>query len=125
MTRTEIINETANFYNLKNRGTKAGTRTACSYLTEEGLKCAFGRCMTDDALVTYGNYDRWVHELKLKVNDDLDSILKPEYHGHNVNFWSEIQMFHDDPDNWNYEGITEIGELQRKVLLEKWAEIAP
>ncbi len=30
----------------------------------------------------------------------FDDLLKPEYHGHPVEFWTQLQELHDDPANW-------------------------
>jgi len=127
MTKLEIINETADFYNLTNRGVKEGTRSACSYLTPEGLKCAFGRCMTEKALNKYGTFHRWVVDLQYHISGDgiesLDGILEPQYHGHEVEFWKDLQSLHDDPSHWIDKGLSYIGVIQRDKLVEKWQEM--
>lgn len=48
-TKTQIIEETANFYNSGNRAAveTENTTNTCEYLTKDGRMCAVGRCLID------------------------------------------------------------------------------
>lgn len=130
MTKIDIINETVKFYNLTNRGFGVGS---CMYLTEEGNMCAVGRCMINpkDTQLKFGsgsirgiackmnNIDRTISKIELDTMS-VDHLLKPEYHGHNVEFWSDIQTLHDSYNNWNDDGLTEAGQKVVNELLIKY-----
>ena len=130
MTKTDIINETINFYKKSNRGYIQGS---CQYYTEEGNMCAVGRCMIspEDSQVKYGmgtirgvvcrlnNIDLTTPESDLDTKS-VDQLLKPEYHGHNVGFWTDLQMLHDESSNWDDDGLTISGRAEANKLLTKY-----
>lgn len=111
-TAREIIEETAAFYTSENRA-KPDNGRRCQYLTKDGRMCAVGRCLTDPARIE-GNY------IFLQSIPNLDDELKPEYRGHPINFWQDLQRLHDYTFNWNNEGLSNDGESVRNRLLEKW-----
>jgi hypothetical protein len=117
-TKVEIIEETADFYNTTNRGMLG--RYTCIYLSEiTGNKCAVGRCMTDEGLKDYGNVGGDVGELNYTAKG-LDSILKDEYKGHDVDFWKDLQRFHDEYNYWNETGLSEMGKIRKNSLIKKY-----
>jgi hypothetical protein len=90
-----------------------------------------GRCFTEEGTEKYGGFLGSASTLSCQIADDydvledlltLDIILKEEYKGHSQNFWADIQCLHDNPENWNNEGITEEGQDRVNYLLEKWAK---
>lgn len=99
MTMIEILDETANFYNTGNRSIDSSL--FCQYNGANGRKCAFARCVEDDKLSL------------LVENENAKffylSYLKPEYQGHGITFWRDIQMLHDNDNNWNDNGLTKSG----------------
>lgn len=104
-TKTEIIEETFEYYKTHPRA--INKNEGCSYLTDTGAMCAVGRCMTDEAVnFQKDNMDEGAGGCGLRLHDfsfsggignytELDKLLKPEYHGHSVSFWQELQNFHD------------------------------
>ncbi len=96
MTKIEIIEETVAFYT-EDPSRIALENRRCKYLTSDGRKCAFGRCMTDEALEEYGEFGQIVTILEenLPEGTTLDSLLKPEYQGHDALFWRDLQSLHD------------------------------
>jgi len=121
MTKQAIIEETAAFYNSGNRGQ---TSIGYIYVNKYGNKCGVGRCMTDDGIAVFGGFGDDVIELEKKVKDSysgLDDILKEEYRGHSVDFWADIQGFHDNSENWDKEGISFRGLASKAFLLEKYS----
>lgn len=99
MTKIEIINETIKYYRTNLRGIKANTLNSCQYLTEDGAMCAIGRCLINpQEAMDIGIGD--VHDFYDESGENLDSMLKPEYIGHNYDFWSDLQSFHDDNACW-------------------------
>ena len=73
-TTVEIIEETANFYNLTNRG--LNPFGDCVYRTDDGKMCAVGRCLRDDFVID-SNEEYSVCDL-FNDNDDDDSIFLKE-----------------------------------------------
>lgn len=126
--KLEIINETAAHFNFYNLGrNKAG---GCCYETQEEnpderKRCAVGRCMTSDALVEYGNFEDFIGSLANRVHSDhsektYQDILQEEYQGHDLEFWSQLQRFHDNTSNWNKNGITYTGQSNKAELIKNW-----
>jgi hypothetical protein len=113
MTKTEIINETIAFYNSTNRGYDEA-EDICVYLTPNGNKCAVGRCMTNGAIEKCGMTQASIGNL-IEVHNlaSIDDILKPEYRGHGLRFWKDLQHFHDDCSLWNKDGFR--GEIPNHI----------
>lgn len=127
MTKFEIIDETVEFYKNNPRsldefnihGIKTGN---CVYLSNEGNKCGFSRCCTDEGV-------KILHE-KFDINDgtgvqeDFLQFLKPEYQGHNLDFWKDIQSIHDSGGGWEKSGngntLTDYGIKFVNRLKEKY-----
>lgn len=122
MTAEEILRETAKFYNLGNRATNGGE---CYYIREfsHGTKhCAFGRCMTPEALEKYGKINATVYGLIGEAQVvGPDPLLQEKYHGHSDEFWRDVQMLHDREENWTETGLSEWGEKLLEDLILKWA----
>jgi len=90
----EIVNETVKYYRTHPMGI-IGDK--CKYFIEEtGAMCAVGRCLEQPEL--FKNQNGCV--LFLVQFDCLDSKLKPEYRGHNINFWKHLQCLHDTSNYW-------------------------
>ena len=114
-TKVEIIEETANFYNLTNRAVADDGN--CVYKTADGKMCAVGRCLMDDFVID-SNAQYSVCDL-FNDNDDDDSIfLKEEYRGHSEDFWSGLQCFHDKNQFFTTEGLSEEGIVFKNILLK-------
>jgi len=96
-TKLQIIDETVRYYRTHSRG--INSHTNCEYITEDGNMCAVGRCLTKKALdsILYDNpgdlYD---------LSDRFDNYIpfKQSYKGHEDEFWSTLQDFHDSRSNW-------------------------
>jgi uncharacterized hydantoinase/oxoprolinase family protein len=119
-TKAEIIKETAEFYNLNNRGFN-NQRQVCSYVVEEDditKTCAVGRCMTTEASCKYGSFEGGVDDLESHVDSPIfDDILKEEYRGHSTTFWEDLQSFHDIESNWTATGLSLLGQQNYQHLL--------
>lgn len=117
MTKLEILEETANFYNSYNRGYNKYSY-GCEYLTSDGRTCAVGRCLIDPKV--------FMKEYIGSIDNDyakeiLEDNLKEEYRGHSNSFWLDLQMFHDNPCFWDENGMTENGITYYNNLKKKWA----
>jgi len=129
-TKIEIINETVEYYRTRNR---AMTAWGCLYyVTAENLSefpaphvkvgdmCAVGRCLENPE-------DAGVCPVSQQWNtESLDRALKPEYRGHSIHFWQNLQRLHDTDNywDWNEHGgcdLTENGIAYVDVLKERYA----
>ncbi len=79
----------------------------CQYLSDADKKCAVGRFMTDKALALHGKSSKRIEVLSLRYG--LNELLKKEYQGHPVSFWSKLQRLHDEDGFWSEDGVTEDG----------------
>ena len=123
-TAEQIIEETSKHYNSNNRSLLfdsmgdpiivSGTKIqSCAYNGEGDKKCAFARCCVTEIPPEFEGKSTNV------VLDKLgQSILKPEYRGQTRNFWDRLQNFHDNPDNWNENGLTKDGSIAKKNLIK-------
>ena len=106
MTKVEIIQMVANHYNDSNRSVANG---GCWY-ARDGKMCAVGMCMTDEAIDKFGGFGGNVNNLsdKLLIQErrSIDTLLKDEYRGHDLDFWEELQELHDDSYLWDECGLT-------------------
>lgn len=92
MTKEEILDETLAYYK-ENRPGFDYDSYECHYMAPDGCMCAVGRCLYDASLYQYVTGDVF----HLDSYYGLESILKPEYLGHSIAFWSALQMLHDGP----------------------------
>ena len=123
MTKTEIIEETAAFYNNANRSYDKESYM-CYYQHPENpeIKCAVGRCMTEEAIEKYGSFVSTLSGLSARNN--LDDILQEKYKGHGFDFWEDLQAFHDTNHCWSEDGLTVAGQDEKKRLLEQYSMIS-
>ena len=114
-TKTEIIEETAAFYNLSNRGYDKESNS-CRYLTGDGKMCAVGRCLINPEEQQFN--EEGAHTL-LSCSFDL---LKKEYRIEDLDFWYNLQRFHDCRSNWTDSGLSSDGELEKRRLLNQFKD---
>jgi hypothetical protein len=111
--KTEIVVETLLHYNLKNRGYNHA-EGQCTYLDKDsGNKCAVGRCIQDSEIEKVFEREQGYIKAtessptvsKLAEFFDFDSLLIPEYRGHSLHFWSDLQYLHDSSKMWTEDGF--------------------
>lgn len=125
MTKTEIINETANFYSedTNRRSISPVTRNCYYYLKDKKgkvKKCAIGRCMSREGIKKFGDSKKTAFDLF--DEHDLEISMKKKYKGHSANFWGELQTFHDLDYNWFKNELSVTGQNELKRLLEKYKD---
>lgn len=127
-TKKEIILETAAFYGedpSRRAVIKEDGRAKCRYLTEDGRKCAVGKCLIEgEKILSVGIVGAMSAELvDGQVHDiaNLEDILMPEYRGHDTDFWARLQEFHDCDVHFTDTGLSEDGEHKLEFLLEQYA----
>lgn len=129
MTAVEIIKETVEFYQNNRRGLNGETQ--CVYFNEStGAECAVGRCINKDNPVVKENLfclEGDVVELDdfLEDNGGLEGVLKEQYKGQAIRFWTELQVFHDGNSYWEQgketmNSLTEAGKIHLNKLVEAW-----
>lgn len=130
MTKLEIINETVEFYAVDPKRRAVMLRDnaipLCFYLTDEGQSCAVGRCMINPPRMNefMGTVLALTHQQQ-NLGETLDDLLKPEYHGHDHDFWSDLQRFHDWPEYWEDDGLSDAGLAYIEQLRTKYADVNP
>lgn len=98
MTATEIVHETLGYYTADMSRRALNCTGRCVIETEDGRRCALGRCMLDQYQREYFNSTG--PELgDMYHATSIDFMLKPEYHGHTVEFWHDLQCVHDHGDS--------------------------
>lgn len=112
--KKEIIDQTVQAY--KNPENRAITAYGCEYyVPETGNMCAVGRCLvkprgkeSNDIISAF------------ETGNIRQRSFKPQYRGHEVEFWTDIQVFHDTDCFWSNKGLTEVGVARYNKLVEKW-----
>ena len=127
-TKKEIILETAAFYGedpSRRAVVNQDGRAKCRYLTEDGRKCAVGRCLIEGGkMLSVGIVGAISAELvDMAVSEiyNLEDVLMPEYRGHDTDFWVRLQEFHDCDVHFTDTGLSELGERKLEFLLEQYA----
>lgn len=111
MTKEEIVKETLAYYgeDISRRAIDAGG--TCLYKIEDtGNTCALGRCFSEEGMeyvLAKGlnksnsaiNLNNYIIDTETS-EEGLDLLLKPEYKGHTVEFWNDLQWLHDNTSYW-------------------------
>ena len=113
--KTEIIEETAAYYNLSNRGYDKG-HNSCKYFTSDGKMCAVGRCLINP------EEQMDSRETACRLLEDSFDLLKEEYRIADLWFWADLQRFHDCRSNWTDSGLSSDGELEKRRLLNLYKD---
>jgi hypothetical protein len=123
MTKLEIIEELFDNHFVKNPKKRAFDDNGfCTYYNrDKRSKCAVGMCLTTNTLskITKDEFYGNVNDLVEHFGDDLDTILKPKYQGHDIVFWARLQRLHDTNYCWtgiglSSEGAAALSELKKK-----------
>lgn len=127
MSALDIITETLQHYH----DTKAfgfdHDLGVCLYRTEQGNRCALGRCLLDDSPpilhpMRFECYDAAQLDRHLHAGPGgLDEMLKPEYRGHPLGFWRLLQRLHD---NWA-QGFVGVRATLEALLRDYASDAAP
>lgn len=117
MTKQEIIKETAEFYNSKNRGYSEATKSCVYFDKQTGNQCGVGRCLVEPEKIG----DQFL-SIKNAYNEKVitNESFKPEYQNHEIDFWFNLQAFHDNSFNWDENGLTESGKAEYQNLMDEY-----
>ena len=112
-TKEEILKETIDFYLTDPKRRATCSNGTCSYLTDDGRKCAVGRCLKPGGLA----------DLRLDCGEENPSVfsfakhpdnyLLPQYCGYSIYFWSKLQRLHD---SWPFK--TTPSEILQNAILD-------
>lgn len=128
MTKLQILKETYDYYNEDVNRRAVNTIGLCEYFIKGGngesnRYCAAGRCMVEEKIekLTGSITSMSYKDSGIKVSKiETDGLFKKEYQGHSLDFWSDIQGFHDDDMYWTKTGISKLGEYEYKRLIKKY-----
>jgi len=118
-----IIEETVAYYSadpVGRRGINPDKQKGvyCQYKTADGKMCAAGRCMVDPQQDWVGPVTNiWVGN-----SGTIVPVWKPEYEGHDIAFWRDLQRLHDNGDYWTKTEMHENGKIYADKLLEKYKD---
>ncbi len=112
-TKAQIINETVEFYSADTSRRSINARGNCFYLhPANGNKCAVGRCLKNPSKEASMSVSFLFGSYKERYNPEF----LPEYEGHDLDFWMDLQGFHDSSENWDKYGLTAGGQKELKRL---------
>lgn len=121
LTKLEILEETVAFYS-EDTSRRAYTKNVgCEYNTSDGRHCAVGRCFNENIQALGDDYSG--NQVGIDAILDFDSLLQDKYKGHNIEFWSYLQLLHDIDDNWDKKGLTKIGLDEVENLKEIFSKL--
>lgn len=136
MTKIEIIKEVLEDRYCKDPSLKAikynmdGNPINCLYefKKKDGtvLNCAVGTCLTrkNIAFAMENNigevWDFGLHKFDGFVNT-LEENLKKRYKNHSIDFWSDLQNFHDNDKYFTETGISILGQGRLNELKKRYA----
>jgi hypothetical protein len=133
-TKKEIILETAEFYGSdpsRRAVVQQDGRAKCRYLTEDGRKCAVGRCLIEGGELHChcSAFDNGCEVFSATWADtpvnritNLQDILMPEYRGHYIYFWERLQEFHDCDSHFTDTGLSKAGQWNLEFLLKQYPD---
>ncbi len=110
---TEIVELIASSYT---RDTRSLGNDKCLYNAPDGKHCAFALMVKDTKLLTpfEGN-------VCANIIGDLGAdILKDEFKGYPVHFYTRIQQLHDIGYYWNEKGLSDDGRLYADKIINDY-----
>lgn len=101
-----VLTNTKNFYNKNPNKRAVNDYGICAYETSDGCRCAVGRFLTkrdlkhlyEEGLIIAAGPEDIQNEVKSKI-----------FHRLPIEFWENLQSFHDLGKYWDNNGITEEG----------------
>lgn len=137
-TLATLLQETINHYNLGKRSTTASGM--CSYLSSDGSMCAVGRCLKPEHLETFHEIEESVlangsfgtaiceiFESSRLEGLDISDVVKDEYSDITLKDWKKVQRLHDNPLNWDENGLSKRGRdtIYASFGLEIFQQVFP
>jgi hypothetical protein len=114
--KLEIIDETIDYYRKNPRSIED---FRCLYLGSNNQRCALSRCCTEEGVLRLSNHEGVSIVSFIENGLIIEELLKPEYKGHCLDFWMNLQYIHDYNCLWkdnmlSDEGIKEVNRIRNK-----------
>lgn len=117
-TKIEIIDYIVDYFQ---KNPRAKDRGICVYLTSTGLRCAHSICLEDE-FVKSTNFNK-LRTARRLIKIYGDNIHKPEFRGHDTDFWMDIQQLHDMNNFWRDYELTDDGKEFVRELKKKYSPV--
>lgn len=121
LTKIEILDWIASQYTSETRSMRKGL---CCYFGQYGRRCAISKMCKDDE-----ETEKALREIDLfdypaigDCDDYIMPLMKPEFAGHEVEFYTDCQGLHDIKSNWDELGLSKTGLNKLRELKDKWAD---
>lgn len=105
-----LLEDTVKYYSEDPSRRSKNDSGYCVYKSENGNRCAVGRFLVKDFNYYLYNTENSVEDL-YNYYSETDEFLIPEYRGYDIDFWSTLQVFHDEGKYWDKTGLTDDGKL--------------
>lgn len=90
---------------------------------EKEKRCIVGLCLrTGEWLEFEGNIQDIFKHICNENAKKFNLLFLPKYKGHSVDFWMDIQKFHDEEEFWDKKSLTESGKEYLNKLREKYLD---
>jgi len=122
LTYRQVIEITKERYsnNPKLRSIDMDGRT-CMYHHENGNKCGVGHFIKEDTNISLYNSDA-INMILLSEDDFKYYMVDNVQHLQDINFWDDLQFFHDTDIFWDENGITPRGTTYYNNLINNYAK---
>lgn len=119
----EVVLETIEYYeNNPERRALSDVGLCLYYDNNTKNMCAVGRCMKD-ATQEYECGIGGLHKGYTEIEEeDVHKEMKEEYSNIPITVWQHLQSFHDLPDYWDENGLTEDGKQYKESLIKKYCK---
>jgi hypothetical protein len=120
LTYKDVIEITKDrYHNNPTLRSKNGFR--CEYFNENGNKCAVGHFLIEENFNKNLLNSESINQLLFNDEDYELFMHESVRHLQNIDFWDELQFFHDKDDFWNESGLTEEGFERYNKLINDYA----
>lgn len=107
--------DTVRFYGKDPENRRAFTNGGCQYLTLTGKQCAVGRHIPPE--IARNLNQNATCDILIGTLGPLPAFTRAP----NTDFWWNLQLLHDDPRNWNSQGLSSLGhqiktEIKSNIL---------
>jgi hypothetical protein len=120
----EVVLETIEYYenNPERRAVDSRSGVCMYHDKDTDNMCAVGRCMLDPKQ-GYNCGVLGLHKNSIEIEEeDVFKEMKEEYSNIAINVWQHLQSFHDLPDYWDENGLTQTGKEYKKILINKYCK---
>jgi hypothetical protein len=121
LTYKDVIEITKERYSNNTKLRSLDADKKCFYFHENGNKCAVGHFLKEGTNIGLMNGDE-INNILLSEDDFKYYMVDNVQHLQDINFWDDLQFFHDTDIFWDENGITEKGLQYYTNLLNNYAK---